>query len=119
MADAYHHAVSSAKQFGGVPNDYLGVHQWFDRTKASWCDQRHRAVLHSAFGIGLALEFFGQVIRRASDGRPVSVRWIGEQHVVEDCGFVPTLEDWLGELPPKPWMIRGARTFTRTFKLDE
>ena len=118
MADPYHHAVSSARSHGGVPDDYLHIHQWFDQTKAAWVDQRHRAVLHSTFGIQLAIQVFGQTFRRKSDGRAVPVRWIGEQHVREDCGFIPTLEDWLGELPMKDWMRKGARKFSDTFKVE-
>jgi hypothetical protein len=119
VADAYHHALSSAKKYGGTADDYLAVHQWFDSTKAAYCDQRHRAVLHSSWGIELAIQLFGQTFTRASDGRAVPTRWIGEQHVVEDCGFVPTLKDWLSELPLQPWMLRGARTFSRTINLLE
>jgi hypothetical protein len=33
MAHSYHHAVSSARKFGGVPEDYTAVHSWFDRSK--------------------------------------------------------------------------------------
>jgi hypothetical protein len=115
MADAYHHAVSSARRWGGRPEDYLAIHQFMDSTKIAWCDQRHRAVLHSAFGIGVVLRVFGQAIQVG--GREVPVRWIGERHVLEDCGFVPTLADWLGKLPLEPWMARGARPFARTVDL--
>jgi len=119
MADAAHHAKSSAKLYGGEWQDYLHIHRWFDATKITWCDQRHRAILHSAFGVDLAIQVFGQVFKRASDGREVPVRWIGEQHVREDCGFIPSVQDWLGELPVKEWMVRGARTFVRKFQLAE
>ena len=30
MAHSYHHAVSSARKFGGVPEDYIAVHAWLD-----------------------------------------------------------------------------------------
>ena len=30
MAHSYHHAVSSARKFGGVPEDYTAVHSWLD-----------------------------------------------------------------------------------------
>jgi len=39
-----------------------------------------------------------------SDGKEVPVRFIGEQHVLEDLGRIPTASDWLRELPIKPWM---------------
>jgi hypothetical protein len=119
VADPFHHAESSAKKYGGVADDYLAVHKFFDQTKAAWCDQRHRAVLHSSFGVELAVQVFGQVVRRKSDNRAIPTRWIAEQHIQEDCGFVPSLQDWLGELPMKAWMIKGARTFTRRLQLTE
>ena|SRR5690348_11223467 len=117
MADPFHHAVSSARKFGGTPEDYLKVHQWFDATKAAWADPRHRAFRHSTFGIQTAIEVFGQTITRESDGRVIPTRWIGEQHVNEDCGFIPTLEDWLDDLPIKPWMVRGARKLSVELQL--
>ena len=119
MADPFDHARSSVRKWGGVPEDYLEVHQWFDQTKVSWADPRHRSILHSSFGIGLAIQQFGQVIRRKSDNRAISVRWIGEQHVLEDCGFIPTLEDWLKNMPLEEWMVRGARKFSRELKLQD
>jgi hypothetical protein len=30
MAHPYHHAVRSARLFGGRPEDYLAIHDWFD-----------------------------------------------------------------------------------------
>ena len=33
MAHPYHHCLSSVKTWGGVPEDYLPIHQWFDATK--------------------------------------------------------------------------------------
>ena len=117
MADPAHHAISSAKRWGGKPEDYEHIHQWFDSTKIAWADPRHRSVLHSTFGIGLAIQVFGQTFRRKSDGRAVPTRWVGEQHVQEDCGFIPTLEDWLGKLPLEEWMRNGAVKFARSFKL--
>lgn len=113
MAHPYHHARSSARRFGGVPEDYLAVHAWFDATKAAWSDPRHRAVLHSSFGIFLCEQVFGVTITRVSDGKPVPTRLIGEQHVFEDLGRIPSLQDWLGDLPFQEWMLRGARALSR------
>lgn len=118
MADPYHHALSSVKKWGGTPEDYLKVHKWFDATKQAYCDQRHRALLHNAFGIELSIQVFGQVVT-TSTGRKVPMRWIGEQHITEDCGFVPSVQDYLQHLKAQPWMLRGARTFSRTVNLLE
>ena len=30
MAHSYHHAVSSARKFGGQPSDYQAIHDWLD-----------------------------------------------------------------------------------------
>lgn len=107
MANSYHHAVSSARRFGGVPEDYQPLHDWMDRTKSAWADSRHRAILHNTFGIFLGEERFGHTIP-ISNGRLIAVRPILEQHVIEDCSFIPTLEDWLQGIPRTDWMVRGA-----------
>ena len=36
------------------------------------------------------------------------MRDVAEQHVLEDLGWIPSLSDWLREMPPQPWMA-GAR----------
>lgn len=111
MTHTYYHAKSSARIFGGTPEDYLEVHDWFDATKESFCDFRHRALRHHAEGIFEAERVFGHVIIIKSTGREVPVRYIGEQHVMEDCGGrVPSLADWLREIQPKPWMARATNT---------
>jgi len=37
------------------------------------------------------------------------VRLIGEQHVKEDLGFIPTLQDWMELLQSKRWMSPRAK----------
>ena len=108
MAHPYHHALSSVKKYGGKVEDYIEVHSWFDQTKSHWADPRHRAVLHSSFGIFLSEQVFGKTITNSS-GRVIPVRWIGEQHVVEDCGCIPTIENWLEGLPLKPFMMKPQK----------
>lgn len=103
MADPYHHAVSSVKKWGGAPEDYLAVHQWFDGSKVITCDFRHRALRHHAEGIALCVSILGPTIR-TSCGREVPVRWIGEQHVREDLGWIPSFLDWMKAIKPEPWM---------------
>ena len=102
------HAKNSARRWGGVPQDYQHIHDWFDQTKAALPDMRHRAILHSAFGIFLCEQQFGTTITN-SDGCKVSVRDIGEDHVIEDLGFIPTLERWLQYLPTEDWMLGSYR----------
>lgn len=104
-----HHAITSAKVFGGVSSDYEPIHNWFDATKEQFADCRHRALRHHSQGIFEAERVFGQEITN-SDGRKVPVRYIGEQHVKEDCGGrIPTAADWLRTMVIEPWMNRGYK----------
>ena len=109
MTHPWYHAQSTARLFGGVPEDYLAIHNWFDATKESFCDFRHRALRHHAEGIFECERIFGTTILN-SEGKEVPVRYIGEQHVMEDCGGrVPSLADWLSRIEPAVWMARGSR----------
>jgi len=38
------------------------------------------------------------------EGNAVPVRYLGEQHVKEDLGRIPTAQDWLSEIRPQRWM---------------
>ncbi len=108
MTHTFYHAKSSAKLFGGQPEDYLEIHNWFDATKESFCDFRHRAIRHHSEGIFECERVFGTTITN-SDGKEIPVRYIGEQHIMEDCGGnVPTLKDWLSTIQPKPWMAKAT-----------
>lgn len=104
MAHAWIHAKSSAKRFGGIPEDYLAIHDWFDCTKELEPTFRHRALRHHTHGIFEAEKVFGHIITN-SDGKEIPVRVIGEQHVKEDfSGFIPTVQDWLKNIPQEKWM---------------
>ena len=108
MAHPIHHALSSAHRWGGQPEDYLAVHNWFDESKAFHADFRHRALRHHAEGIFLAERIFGVTIR-ISTGRDIPVRWIGERHVKEDLGWIPSAGDWLKAIQPQSWMMRQGK----------
>jgi hypothetical protein len=103
MANPYHHACSSAKRWGGSPEDYQAIHDWFDASKEFMPDFRHRALRHHAQGIFECERVFGHAIRNSA-GRMIPVRWIGEQHVMEDCGRIPTIQDWFRHIRPEHWM---------------
>lgn len=119
MAHAWYHALSSSKRFGGKPEDYLHIHRWFDQTKAHLADARHRAILHSSFGIFLCEQFFGVTLIN-SDDKTVAVRSIAEQHVLEDMGgHIPSVQDWLAELPLQPWMAFGSRPLSKELSKEE
>jgi hypothetical protein len=111
MAHPYHHAISSSKKYGGEPGDYLDLHEWFDASKQHIADFRHRALRHHSAGIFMLEDVFGTTIM-ISTGRVVPVRFIGEQHVLEDLGRIPTVQDWLGTIQPESWMLGQHRTET-------
>jgi hypothetical protein len=105
------HAVSSVRKWGGHPDDYMPIHNMMDSSKGTIADSRHRALTHNTWFIGpdgpLEKMFGYEIIN--SDGRRVSVRDIGEQHVLEDFGnrFIPSAQDYLQEIEMKEWMIAG------------
>lgn len=109
MAKPYIHSESSVRRWGGKIEDYLPVHCLMDSSKATIADNRHRCLTHSSWFIGVILEkIFGTTITN-SDGKVVSVRDIGEQHVLEDFGgrFIPSAQDYLQEIEYKEWMTAG------------
>jgi hypothetical protein len=79
-----------------------------DASKEITADFRHRALRHHAEGIFMAETIFGPAITLPS-GRVIPTRWIGEQHVTEDLGFIPSFADWVKCIRPEPWMGRAHR----------
>jgi hypothetical protein len=106
MAHCYHHALSSVKQWGGTPEDFLPLHNWMDESKLIIADFRHRALRHHAEGIWMLERVWGATLT-LSTGRVVPVRLIGERHVQEDLGFIPSFADWVRRIRPEPWMGRA------------
>ena len=67
----------------------------------------HRALRHHTQGLFDAERVFGLTLTNSA-GRDIPVRWIGEQHVREDCqGRIPSMADWLRRIHPEPWMANG------------
>lgn len=134
MSKPFIHAKSSARKYGGVPEDYLPIHNLMDSSKGAIPDNRHRALTHNSWFIsaGGPLELIFGVVIKNSDGKEVSVRDIGEQHILEDFGnrFIPTVQDYLAEMEYKLWMNNGAgecppshkkiadKKVTKTFKFE-
>ena len=109
MAHSYHHAVSSARRWGGKPEDYQPVHDWLDASKLILADFRHRALRHHAEGCFAAEQIFG-ITLTSSAGCVVPVRMIAERHILEDLGRIPSFADWVRCIRPEPWMGRvGTR----------
>ena len=112
MAHPYEHARSSAKKWGGEPEDYLEIHDWFDATKSWLGHSLHRMFRHHSEGIFEAEKIFGKFIENSA-GKRVYVRYIGEQHVKEDCyGYIPSAKEWtkhINRSDPPEWMIRTKK----------
>ncbi len=108
MAHPFHHSLSSVKKWGGTVADYQRIHDWFDASKAIIADFRHRALRHHAEGIFMAETIFSHTLT-LSTGRVIPVRWVGEQHVREDLGFIPSFADWVKAIRPEPWMGRAQK----------
>lgn len=114
----YHHALSSAKKFGGNWVDYIEIHHWFDASKEYMADFRHRAMRHHAQGIFECERKFGMTITNAAL-KVVPVRLIGEQHVLEDLGRIPSIQDWFIQIQPTEWMQKAGVTKVERTSLDE
>lgn len=109
MSKPIFHAISSSKKFGGKPEDYIDIHNLMDSSKGAIPDNRHRALTHNSWFLSVILEKVFGVSIKNSDNRIVSVREIGEQHILEDFGnkFIPTAQDYLQEMEFKHWMNNG------------
>ena len=105
MSHPLHHSISSKKKHGGTIEDYLPIHNWFDETKKHFPDMRHRALRHHSEGIFWAEEKFGVYITN-SDGKIIPTRVIGEQHILEDIGRIPTIKDYLECMSQENWMYK-------------
>lgn len=103
MTHSWYHAVRSAEIFGGIPEDYLDIHNWFDESKAFLPDFRHRALRHHAEGVFMCEKLFGVTIENSAN-KKIPVRIIAEQHIQDDLGWIPTVKDWLCNLEVQPWM---------------
>jgi len=119
MAKPFIHAKSSAKKFGGKPEDYIDIHNFLDSSKGAIADNRHRALTHNSWFLSTVLERVFGVTRINSDGREYSVRDVGEQHILEDFGmkFIPTAQDYLQEIEIQGWMQNGQGTPASSEKL--
>ena len=110
--NAWYHAKASAARWGGKPEDYLPVHDFIDESKAIIADVRHRALRHHAEGIFQASQVLGPTVVN-SNGIHVPVRLIGEQHVTEDLGFIPSFAEYARAIQVAPWMTGEGRPARR------
>jgi len=118
MANAWIHSKSSARRFGGEPNDYLTIHEKMDCSKAYFSSNAHRALTHHMFWVmEVMVPLFGYTIKN-SEGKDVSVKDICEQHILEDFGmkYIPTAQDYLENLDFQDWMQNGIKDFPSSFR---
>ena len=112
------HAKSSASRHGGRWEDYIQIHQWFDCTKQYTGDWTHRMLRHHAAGIEWCIDVFGHSIHVDGIG-DIPTKVIAEQHLNEDCGFIPTVSDWTGILSehPRDWMLRVQKKKSKALEV--
>ena len=107
MAKPYTHACSSARKFGGVPEDYIEIHNFMDSSKGAIASNKHRMLTHNAWFVapnGPLEKCFGVAITN-SDGKKIPTRSIGEQHILEDFGgVIPTAGDYAASMNYESWM---------------
>ena len=107
MSKPWVHAESSVRHFGGVPEDYIHIHQFMDMSKEFYPNIFHRAIHHNSHGCFLVEDMFGYRDTN-SDGRKFYPRDIAEQHCQEDCSnTIPTVEMWLSNLKEDHPLKRG------------
>lgn len=109
MANPYRHAVSSAKKFGGTPEEYMKIHEKMDCSKAYMPDNRHRVLTHTMFWIKeVMIPLFGSTLQ-VSTGKKISVKDICERHILEDFQqkFIPTPQDYIESMEMEGWMQNG------------
>lgn len=106
----YYHAEQSAKRFGGVPEDYIDIHELMDSTKAAYPNNAHRVITHNSwFAVNIIPKVFGHQ-RENSEGRKYSTKDVAEYHILEDfrMRFIPSIQDYLEHLDFQPWMNNGG-----------
>ena len=106
MAKPFIHAESSARKFKGKASDYIAIHELMDSSKLAVPDNRHRSLTHNSWFVEVILpKVFGDTITN-SDGKIVSVKEVGYQHILEDYHFkfIPTAQDYLENIELQDWM---------------
>lgn len=117
MMKPFLHSKNSVKKFGGQESDYDDIHDFIDSTKSHVPDIRHRTLLHNSWGIFICERIFGRVFKN-SDGKTVSVRDVAEEHIIEDLGFIPTVEKYLNCMTKEKWMS-GTKKKSIKFNIYE
>jgi hypothetical protein len=103
------HCQRSATKWGGEPQDYYELHEWFTLPYYQHGDSRCLGLRYHSQGVFEAEEIFGVTLTNTA-GRVVPVRLIGEDHVKAVLGRIPTAYEWLRGIEARTWMRRiGVR----------
>jgi hypothetical protein len=89
------HTISHGVIITSFPPVRLGI---------QWCGGHQDRNIKFAATVSLQEASSTSVTPTNSEGAQVPVRYIGEQHVKEDLGRVPTVQDWLLQIRPVCWM---------------
>jgi hypothetical protein len=119
MANAWIHSKSSARRFGGEPEDYMPIHEKMDCSKAYFSSNVHRVLTHHMFWVmEVMIPIFGYMFKRKSDGKEICTKDVCEQHILEDFGmkYIPTAQDYLENIDFADWMQNGMKGFPSSFK---
>jgi hypothetical protein len=109
--NSWYHAKSSTRKWGGVPENYLDIHEFIDSSKQVIGDVRHRSLYHHTMGVFLCERIFGKTIRvhKNTKAIEVPVRLIAERHILEDLGWLPSPADYIDGMPVKKWMSGSVK----------
>ena len=94
MAHPNIHAKSSAKKFGGKPEDYIHLHEWMDETKGWFGDSLHRMFRHHSEGIFEMEKRFGTEFKN-SDGKLYRHEGEWKMHAIGEGAQGRTFKDML------------------------
>jgi hypothetical protein len=119
MAHPVHHALSSSKKFSTEGRfvsweEHYPIHSFLDSSKSYFSDARHRALFHQEEGFKIIRALFKNLFSE----RDIEI--IVKQHIEEDLGRVPALNDWIREEEVKlDLKIKDVNKKTREEVLEE
>ena len=111
MANPYIHSKSSAKRYGGKPEDYMEIHKLLDLPKVCMNNHTNRFLTHNTFfAYEIIPKVFGYNIIN-SDGKSVDTVDVALYHILEDfrMQFIPTPQDFLKHMEVQKWMQNGVK----------
>ena len=120
MAIPYIHAQASVKRYGGVPEDYLDIHELMDSSKAAYPTNAHRILTHNSwFVVTILPKVFGHR-RQNSEGKWYNVKDVGEFHIPEDyrMKFIPSVQDYIEDMGTPSWINNAMGVPSRLRKKE-